>query len=213
MMGLLPGKLSMKQWLIAAAGVIVSILVVVFWSLNSGPDLPPVSYVPRHIDISLSGEEAISTPPQTGESRIAGPSQPPAGSAGTVKEIPANLSKEEKFSIIKREYTTALNKLRDSYQKEINRLIKCAKEDYLAVKSGQKDVAVSKLTVEYLKLGQALEKDCDSNFYRIMDAMREDLNSNDLPLDLASQAEQEYEDQKSRTRKEILEKITRHRND
>ena len=211
-MGLIPGKLSLKQWLIALSGIVISITVIVLL-LNSGPNLPPVSYVPRQIDISIPGEE-INNAPEAGQDSNNGPdkdaAEPRSGGWGTRMVIPPDLSNEEKLALIEKNYKKALNNLSDAYLKEINRLIKCAKEDYLTAKNGHKDTSVSKLALEYFKLGQSLEKDCDRNFYRIMDAMKNDLSSNNLPLDMADQAEQAYKEQKSQARKEIMAMVTRY---
>jgi hypothetical protein len=52
--------------------------------------------------------------------------------------------------------------------------------------------------------GSALEKQCDTQFYAILDEYETDLRNNNLQLDTAIKAKQEYESAKVNREKELL---------
>lgn len=186
--------------LLAVAAITVAVLLF----LNRGPDFPSISYVPDSNIGILPGERPGDLPDKAG--------LPPWPEGSSVRISPY-LNGEEKTEAISKKYMVYLHYLKDSYEKELGRLIESAKKDYSAVKRGRMHVPLAKLAEEYIKAGEALEKECDRSFNRIISAMKSELNSHNLPDYPVKQAEKEYEDRKERARNEILEKVRGAAND
>ncbi len=123
------------------------------------------------------------------------------------------LDKLDKKSIIEDIYTRIFTSMEAQYKQELNRLLESAKSDYIAVKSGQKNISIGRLALEYINAGKQLEKDADRNFNRVLGDLRSELKTQGLPMDMADQAERHYIEQKSRMRKDMLLQVARYAND
>lgn len=194
-------------WLIFGAALTCIVVIIVF-SLSSSGDFKDISYIPR-------GDGTLfDNPPGDGAAGDSGTGTDGAGapSLPDLTSLPEeyrqlaarHLSPEQKQDFIRNKYTYLFNSLNDYYNWELKRLLQAAKNDYLAVKNGRKDISMAQLAGEYLRAGRSLEKEADHNFSDLLGQMKSELKNSDLPLDLAKEAEQEYKDQKSLMRKELL---------
>lgn len=208
-------RLKLISILIIALPATVLITTVVLWSLNRGPGLPPISYTPsRELADFQVGDipDNNALPREEGgaDSYISGYSPL---TAQLSMELPAQLTQVEKEKIIEEKYRPIFDNLRSSYQKELDRMLSCAREDYEAQRAGIKRIPLSQLALDYLQAGRDLEGDCDRKFARVLEAMKRDLSRNNLPQDLADQAQKQYQEQKSQARSKLYMKMARYKND
>lgn len=93
--------------------------------------------------------------------------------------------------------------LENIYTARVNLLLQRATMDYEKYKSNTARLLA--LAPRYLKMGLALEKEADAQFYAALDELAADLRTNSLPTDLVSQLEKQYNEAKESRRKEILD--------
>lgn len=198
--------------LIATLCLTAGIMSLVVWNMSKGPDFSGINitYVQDEISDSALWQIGLSAAGESGGSDAsgAGTTGEPPGSAD-MPQVRPRMSDSEKLEAIEKKYTVLYNGLKTVYLKELDRMIKHAKNDYEAIRSGKREVSVSGLVIEYMRAGRALESNCDGKFNSLLKEMKNELIINNLPLDLADQAEKEYNDQKSRARKDILTKVAR----
>lgn len=193
---------------------VVLITTVVLWSFNRGPGLPPISYTPSRELVDYQ----VGDTPDNGPLREEGgansyiPGYSPLTAPLSV-ELPAQLTQAEKEKIIEDKYQLLFDNLRSLYQKELDRMLSCAREDYEAQRAGIKKITLSQLAMDYMQAGRDLEGDCDRKFARVLEAMKSDLSRNNLPQDLADQAQEQYQEQKSQARSKLYMKMASYKND
>lgn len=201
-------------WLIFGAALACIAVIIAFSLLNSG-DFKDISYIPR------GDGTPFNNPPDGGATGDGGPGDAGAPRLPDQASLPEeyrqpvarHLSPEQKQDFIRKKYTYLFNGLNDYYNWELKRLLQAAKDDYLAVQNGRKDISLSQLAGEYLRAGRSLEKEADHNFSDVLEQMKSELKNSDLPPDLAEEAAKEYKDQKSLMRKELLGQLGSYIND
>ncbi|MDK2920349.1 MAG: hypothetical protein PWQ37_3082 [Candidatus Petromonas sp.] len=129
------------------------------------------------------------------------------------QEESLNLTSEEIEGKITQKYTVLFTNLRKKYEAKINDLIAQAKNEYFSLPEEERDAAKLKLGLKYLKLGKALEEECDKEFYALLDNMKAELKENNLGKDAANKAEKIYKEEKSERRKTLLSKAMKIKND
>lgn len=198
---------SLPSSAIVLGAVFLTIVVVtsVLWTVNSGPQIPSISYVPNEIVISPKPDTGKTIDQSYGKTYLYLPEKS--------IELNSRLTNEERLKIIQEKYRIIFYKLRHAYENEFNRMAQYAKNDYLAVNQGAKNTSVSKLALDYSNKAKQLEENCDNQFYKILEAMKNELRENNLPLDLTLQVEKEYKDQKATAKNELMMKIARVLND
>jgi len=207
--------LNSKTCWIVFSGALVCIALVVAISHLGGGDFQPISYKP-------SGEGSSGTTPG-GDAKpdwdvegyqLDWPEYVTFTPAGDVEiSYTPQSNKLDKKSIIEKIYTQIFISMEAQYRQELNRLMESAKADYIAVKRGQKDISISRLAVEYVSAGRQLEKEADRNFNRMLGNLRSELKAQGLPMDMADQAQRQYNEQKSQMREELLQQVERYAND
>jgi hypothetical protein len=119
-------------------------------------------------------------------------------------ENTAQLTKDQLRQQIDDYYTARLQSLGESYEGKLNGLVNEAFSEYQSDKKQGNDISVATLAFKYISEGSALEKQCDAQFYPLLDEYEADLRKNNLPLDTAIKAKQEYESSKVNREKELL---------
>jgi hypothetical protein len=127
-----------------------------------------------------------------------------SGSATGLPEDSAQLTKDQLRQQIDDYYTARLQSLGESYEGKLNGLVNEAFSEYQSDKKQGNDISVATLAFKYISEGSALEKQCDAQFYPLLDEYEADLRKNNLPLDTAIKAKQEYESSKVNRKKELL---------
>lgn len=214
------GLLNAKTKWVVIVGALVCIVAIAVISLSGTGNFQPISYVPRDVTQLVTGQDKLENPAAGQESgSIASDNynwllygtnwHPHENSISTNPE----LSDEEKLALIETKYRLYFSNLRNAYQGELNRLVESAKGDYAAAKSDRKDISLSRLAIEYINAGRNLEKEADKSFNNILDEMRSELKANELPVNLAREAEKEYQEQKKILRKDMMQQVARYVND
>lgn len=199
---------SKAGWIVLVAAIICVVAITAF-SLLTSPNYQPISYVPAEKGDLFPGEHGTGS--IDGDLSDASGTHDPT--VGLDTYIPPQMSKEEKLQLIEKKYLSIFSNLESAYQRELDRLLESAKRDYIAIKNGTKDTSVSRVAIDYLNAGRSLEKEADRSFTKILGEMRGELQSHDLPLDIVKQAEREYNEQKSETRKKVLSQVASYVND
>ena len=151
----------------------------------------------------ITGETAEETiekaPAGTSGEASGGTSKSAAGTPNTPEKAPVPLRQE-----IEVYYITKLRTTCGSYEGRLNSLISSALGEYTAARrQGQKVSAVS-LARKYVAAGNALERECDAEFYAILADFKAELRKNSFPLDKTWEAQREYERAKAAYKKQIL---------
>jgi len=205
---------SRIRWIVFTGALVCMVMVIAVSVLGSG-DFQPISYKPSGQDppgTTPGGDAKPGWDVETYE-----PDWPeyvtftPSGDVNIVYAPQSN--KADKKSIIEKIYTRIFTSMEAQYKQELNRLLESAKSDYIAVKSGQKNISIGRLALEYINAGKQLEKDADRNFNRVLGDLRSKLKTQGLPMDMADQAERHYIEQKSQMRKDMLLQVARYAND
>lgn len=112
-------------------------------------------------------------------------------------------SNNKKITIedIKTVYLKDFSVLESSFKDNINLLIEGALSDYKIGEASKMDIAK-----KYLKQGEILEKDSDKKFYLLLDQMKKELKSNQLPLDITVDIETYYQSYKKVEKNKLVEK-------
>lgn len=147
----------------------------------------------------ITEEKIEKTPAGTSGEISGGTSKSAAGTPNTPENAPVPLRQE-----IEVYYITKLRTTCGSYEGRLNSLISSALGEYTAARrQGQKVSAVS-LARKYVAAGNALERECDAEFYAILADFKAELRKNSFPLDKTWEAQREYERAKAAYKKQIL---------
>lgn len=203
------------KWLIFGAAL-ACIVIIAAVSMSSGGNFKDISYIPRGEGTLFDNSPGDGS--GNGDAGTGGTDAPSLPNQANLPEeykqpTPQNISQEQKHDFIEKKYTYLFNSLDDYYNWELKRLLQAAKNDYLAVKNGRKDMPLTQLANEYLRAGRSLEKEADNNFSVVLGQMKSELKANDLPLDLAKEAEKEYKEQKSQMRKDLFGQLGSYNDD
>jgi hypothetical protein len=128
-----------------------------------------------------------------------------ADSAAGPPESTAQLTKDQLQKQIDDYYTARLQSLGESYESQLNGLVGEAFNEYQSDKKQGKDVSLAAMAFKYMSEGSALEKQCDAQFNALLDEYEADLRKNNLSLDTAIKAKQNYESAKANREKELLD--------
>jgi|GEM_PF-1710952 len=127
------------------------------------------------------------------------------GAAATNSTAPDDwASKSQLQQEIEGHYTTTLESLAKSYEDQLNTLTGEAYNEYSSDKKQGHPVSAMVLASKYVPMGNALEQQCDDQFYALLNQFKAELQSNGLPLSTAIRAQQVYEYDKAVRKKEIL---------
>jgi hypothetical protein len=141
-----------------------------------------------------------STPLAPGE-RIA---ETPKGTAGA----PGGRATAGKTSSSRQEieayFITRLSIICRYYEGRLNGLLGLAWNEYGAAQKLKGKVSAFSLAPKYVAAGNALEKECDQEFYTVLAEFKAELRKNSFPLDKAFAAQREYERNKAARKKQIF---------
>ncbi|KAF1086069.1 hypothetical protein SPSYN_00807 [Sporotomaculum syntrophicum] len=198
-----------RYWWAVVLAVVLCIVAVGLVSFSNTNRFQPISYIPMEHLVALSTSEDTgggyvfgsprgSTPPAYGQGEMVADLYEPA---------PSGLTREGKLLFIQNKYLNLFNRLETAYRQELQRLAQSAWQDYQASRSGNLDISVPALARQYIGAARSLEKQADAEFAGLLAIMKSELMADELPTDLVQQAENEYERQKSETRKEMLKQV------
>lgn len=169
------------------------------WRLGLLPLLfpPPVPAVPFHT------AEQDNNPAPGGEHRQ---TQQPSdnNNTGGAPEGSAPSTTDQPRQQIESYYIARLRNLTGGYEGRLNGLVGEAFNEYRSAKKQGRKISVPAMAGKYISQGTALEKQCDAQFYQSLDEFKAELQRNNLPLDTAIRAQQEYEYAKASRKREIL---------
>jgi hypothetical protein len=205
------------KWIVSFAAVILSFAVLALvsaWSLGLLPLLfPPSSLLQPDEAGGWGGITSLfgTNSPQAqspGSSNAAGDQNtgaPRSPAPGTVQS-PSNsgASGDQLRQQIENSYITRLQNLAGGYEGRLNGLVGQAYNEYESAKKQGKDVSVVAIAGKYYAQGNALEKQCDAQFYPLLNEFKAELQKNGLPLDKANQTQQAYEYAKASRKKALL---------
>ncbi|MTI80474.1 MAG: hypothetical protein FH758_06245 [Firmicutes bacterium] len=100
-----------------------------------------------------------------------------------------------------------LTALKSEYNAKLNQLLASAKAEYKQVKSGEKEVSVSKLAKNYLNLGNAMEAECDARVYASIAYTENMLKKYNYDTSIIKEARQTYQNTKEERRQRLLDKL------
>jgi len=215
------------KWITGIAAVIcylAALALAGIWRLGLLPLLLPPTLPAQPATASIgetiqpSGEISLTLPnvsisnEHPGNTPGAGTALPAPGKAA-VEALPAVntqitddwAAKSQLEQEIDARYITRLSNLGNDYEDQLNSLIGEAYNEYASDKKQGKPISALALAGKYIPMGNALEKQCDSEFYALLDQFKDELQSNGLPLTTAARAQQVYEYDKSVRKKEILD--------
>lgn len=174
---------------------------------TTGTGLPPAGTYIQQQQPSKTGAETDVDNTDKQQTSLSAPGITTINNSGSATGLPedsAQLTKDQLQQQIDDYYTARLQNLAASYESRLNGLISEAFNEYQSDKNQGKDVSVAAMAFKYMSEGNALEKQCDAQFYPLLDEFEADLRKNNLPLDAAIKAKQEYESAKVNRKKELL---------
>jgi len=201
---------KVSKWLLVAAGIILGLALLTVagaWRLGLLPLLfPPLPAIPERPPLTVKQN---NQPPTGAYQQPLPPSATTAtdGVASAVGSFP--LTRDQLQKQIEGSYTTQLRNLAEGYEGKLNSLVSEAHNELESDKQEGKKVPVLALYDKYYSEGNALEKQCDAQFYPLLNQFEAVLQQNNLPLDTALRAKQEYEYAKANRKKELLSAATK----
>lgn len=105
-------------------------------------------------------------------------------------------------------YTEGLTVLKDVAERQLDELIDNLVEEYYALTPDERSKIMVKTTLatKYVALAKDLERRIDDIFYHMIGELEAELVDHELPLSVAGDLRDEYEDQKVERQKELLQK-------
>lgn len=94
-------------------------------------------------------------------------------------------------------YDARLQSLAATFEGKLNNLLGAALAEYTSATEKDPNADIGQLVNKYYYSGKALEAECDSLVYPVLEAFEKELSANGLPLDAALKAREEYEARKS----------------
>jgi hypothetical protein len=215
-----------SKWITGIAAVILCLALLALagiWRLGLLPLLQPPPLPPQPLQISEgeivlpSGEIYLSQPGASAENAHPGNNQPENKATPSPDTVPGGgktatnstapddwASKSQLQQEIEGHYTTTLESLAKSYEDQLNTLTGEAYNEYSSDKKQGHPVSAMVLAIKYVPMGNALEQQCDDQFYALLNQFKAELQSNGLPLSTAIRAQQVYEYDKAIRKKAIL---------
>jgi hypothetical protein len=155
------------------------------------------SHPASSVGIGTGKGASPSTGPLTGEASGDSGGGETAGSQ-------ASSSQNSLQAQIVQKYTDQLDSTGSSYEGRLNSLTASALSEYQSAKSSDPNADIAPLANKYYAAGQALQAECDSQMYPIIDAYERELRANSLPVDAATRARADYDAAKSNRAGQIL---------
>ena len=190
------------KWITAIAIILIGISLLALagaWRLGLLPLLfpQPPGAVPPHVTTGATG----AVPGATIQPQAVAPGRP-ADNTGTANGN-ARDSRDALRQEIEQRYVTRLQNLAGGYEGKINALSNGAFGEFEAARKSGK-VSYWDMASKYISEGNSLEKQCDAQFYAILQEFKDELSRNNLPLDTAVRVQQLYEYAKANRKREIL---------
>lgn len=204
------------RWITSLGAVVLGLALLAFvgaWRLGLPVLLSPLASIGTPLTDILNSGPAPGTgfsgsteqPQQSSKTGTQADQSPSTlGSVAIPTWNSTQLTKDQLRQQIDDYYTARLQNLAASYESRLNGLVSEAFNEYQSDKNQGKDVSVVAMAFKYMSEGNALEKQCDAQFYPLLDEFEADLRKNNLPLDAAIKAKQEYESAKVNRKKELL---------
>jgi hypothetical protein len=127
-----------------------------------------------------------------------------SGSVDVLPEDSSQLARAQLQQQIDTYYGGKLQNLAEGYEDKLNSLVGEAFSEYQSDTKQGKDASVAAMAFKYISQGNALEQQCDAQFYPLLAEFEADLQKNNLPLDTAIKAKQTYEAAKINRKRELL---------
>ena len=161
-------------------------------------------------------EERASKTPKVMDQRISSngdrleerASETPKGTPGA----PGGAGLSSSFSSsqeIEAYFITRLNIIGRYYEGRLNGLLGLAWNEYGAAQKLNGKVSAFSLAPKYIAAGNALEKECDQEFYAVLAEFKAEMRKNSFPLDKAFAAQREYERAKAARKKQIFRRAAK----
>ncbi len=101
-------------------------------------------------------------------------------------------------------YAPAFESLQEQAMSRLDDLLATALDEYYAQEQAG-NVDRFKLTSKYIQAGRILEDNVDATFYKLLDEMKAELESKNLPLDVTNEISDTYEEAKADKKRELLD--------
>ncbi|HAG08846.1 MAG TPA: hypothetical protein DCK87_04685 [Desulfotomaculum sp.] len=144
------------------------------------------------------------TTPTPGESTAETPKGTPGAPGGAGLSSSFSSSQE-----IEAYFITRLNIIGRYYEGRLNGLLSLAWNEYGAAQKLKGKAATFSLAPKYIAAGNALEKECDQEFYAVLAEFKAEMRKNSFPLDKAFAAQREYERAKAARKKQIFRRAAK----
>ncbi|GAB6274985.1 MAG: hypothetical protein STSR0004_18500 [Peptococcaceae bacterium] len=131
------------------------------------------------------------------------PVKTPEGSAGAPPKATAGRSFSSRQEI-EAYFSTRLNIICRYYEGRLNGLLGLAWNEYQAAQKQKERISTVSLAPKYISAGNALERECDQEFYAVLSDFKAELRKNSFPLDKAFEAQREYKKAKAARKKQIF---------
>ncbi|MCL6478533.1 MAG: hypothetical protein K6T65_08950 [Peptococcaceae bacterium] len=186
--------------------LVLTIFLVVSFSIMAASVLLPDPSQERGIETI---KEIVSGQNHIGDLRFnfkdyeeAAPARqaPPATESGeTVAPVPERIAGEANplRSRIEQKYTARLQSIGSLYESKLDGLVTAALKELAAVRKDNPNADITPLINKYYAAGKALEAECDSQIYAVLESFESELQANSFPPDAALNARQIYEARKS----------------
>jgi hypothetical protein len=176
-------------------------------NITTETGLPPAGAYKQQQQPSETGAETDADNTDQQQKSLSAPGITTMNNSGGDAGLPedsAQLSRDQLQQQIDDYYGTRLQNLAEGYESRLNGLVSEAFSEFQSDQKQGNDAAAATLAFKYMSEGSALEKQCDAQFYSLLDEYEADLRKNNLPLDTAIKAKQEYESAKVNRQKEII---------
>lgn len=127
-------------------------------------------------------------------SKTPGPSDPGVSQPGAQNTADRQASLQ---SSIENKYNARLQSLAATYEGRLNGLMGEALAGYTSAREKDPQADIKPLVNKYYSAGKALEAECDSRVYPVLEAFENELKSNGLPTGPAQRAREGYEARKA----------------
>ncbi|MFZ5631808.1 MAG: hypothetical protein ACOY40_03105 [Bacillota bacterium] len=101
------------------------------------------------------------------------------------------------LSRIEQKYISRLQSLGSIYEAKLNGLVAAAMNELASARKDNPNADITPLVKKYYAAGRALEAECDSQVYAVLESFERELKANSFPPDAALKARETYEARKS----------------
>jgi len=166
---------------------------------------PAVATTSGQENTSAGGQPSSSAGTNTVQGSISSTGGTPSSTEGGETTDPQTSSVQAPLQAqIEQKYTDRLQSVGSSYEGRLNSLVASAINEYRTAKKADPNADLSPIANKYYAQGKAIEAECDSKMYAIMDAFESELRANSFPVDTAVRARATYDATKSSRAGQIL---------